>query len=78
MQEIIVCLIFATWPSGQVAKWYKYCAPSDATIIVHVFFEVYLPVSAHVLSGTRLPRFPDQGHLFGGLFGLLIHLLNVW
>jgi len=30
-------------------------------VIAHVFFEVYLPVSAPVLSGTRLPWFPDQG-----------------
>ena len=39
---------------------------SDAAI-AHVFFE---SVSAPVLSGTQLPRFPDQGCLFGGSFGL--------
>jgi len=39
------------------------------------FFE---SVSAPVLSGTQLPRFPDQVRLFGGSFGLLIHLLDVW
>ena len=36
--------------------------------IAHVFIEVYLSVSAPVLSGTRLPRFPDQGRSFGRLF----------
>ena len=38
------------------------------------FFEVYLPVSAPVLSETRLPRFPDQGRLFGGSFDLLFQM----
>ena len=40
---------------------------SDAAI-AHIFFE---SVSAPVLSGTQLLRFPDQGRLFGGSFGLL-------
>ena len=44
---------------------------SDAAL-VHVFFE---SVSAPVLSGTLLPRFPHQGRLFGGSFSLL---LDVW
>ena len=44
------------------------------------FFEVYLPVSAPLLSETRLPRFPDQGRLFGGSFDLLFRfaLSDVW
>ena len=37
----------------------------------HVFFEVYLPVSALVLSGTQLPQFPDQSRSFGRLFSRL-------
>jgi len=43
---------------------YLWCCLSS----MHVFFE---SVSAPVLSGTQLPRFPDQVRLFGGLFGLL-------
>ena len=30
-------------------------------VIAHAFFEVYLPVSAPVMSGMRLPWFPNQG-----------------
>jgi len=47
---------------------------SDAAL-AHVLFK---SVSAPVLSHTQLPRFPDQGRLFGGSFCLLIHLLDVW
>jgi len=69
----------------QKRKHRKYCAFSQVpsytadlisdAALVHVFFE---SVSAPVLSGTQLPRFPDQGRLFGGSFSLLIHLLDVW
>ena len=48
----------------------KYCASYLwCCLIAHVFFEICLPVSASVLSGTRLPRFPDQGRLFSASFG---------
>ena len=38
--------------------------PSCDAAIAHVFFGVYLPVSAPALSWIRLPRFPDQGRSF--------------
>ena len=73
----------------QKRKHGKYCACSQVPLctedltsdaaLAHVFFE---SVSAPVLSGTQLPRFPYQGRSFSRLFSrsfvmlvLLTHVL---